>query len=324
MAKGEIKYCELFTGWNADDGYYITGIIQFKYNPEYSFTDESLRVYYTTTPGQGNASYVNIVPPGSSSTVEYKLEADSWQDPYKTAANNYIEIAASSLINIATRAIKGLSNDYTTVRFTIPNLSANTTYYTRAWIRLFNSAGTKVKKTYKSPSVENERLVITTQYGDEEQPLFCVPRYEQIGSSDLYSLNWVDYTDCIKLPSYDVNSEDINEDWDDANYETHRIVTRKRISGKFEMIFPTFTRYKEFLNYLELSKQLNGSGIAYVELKVHVNNVLDTRADVNIANTRCINYIGKFFIKIDNNAWVQPIHGHYDKYSPLSITIQEA
>lgn len=324
MAKGEIKYCELFTGWNETEGYYIMGIIQFKYNPEYKFTDESLRVYYTTTPGQGTALYKDIVPPDSTATGPNILKADSWQVAHTTVANTYHPNTPPQLINIRNK-ILGLSNDYTVVRFTIPNLSANTTYYTRAWIRLFNNAGTKVKKTYKSPSVEQERLKITTQYGAENQTLFCVPDYQIINSSkNLYTINWVDFTDCIKLPTYDVNSEDINEDWDDANYETHRIVTRKRISGKFEMIFPTMTRYKEFLNYLELSKQLNGSGIAYVELKVHVNNVLDTRADVNIANTRCINYIGKFFIKIDNNAWIQPIFGHYDKYSPLSITIQEA
>ena len=80
----------------------------------------------------------------------------------------------------------------------------------------------------------------------------------------------------------------------------------------------------QFLNYIELSKQLNGDGIAYVDLKVQVNNILDVQPLLDISQTKCVNYIGKFFIKIDNNAWIQPIFGHYDKYSPLSITIQEA
>ena len=119
----------------------------------------------------------------------------------------------------------------------------------------------------------------------------------------------------------------MNEDWDDADYRTHRIVTRRKITGKFEMIFPTITRQKEFFYLLDRSKELNGEGNAYVDLRVMVNNVLDVKKNAtlsDIADTQCINYQGRFFIKIDNNAWVQPIYGHYDKYSPLSVTIQEA
>ena len=75
---------------------------------------------------------------------------------------------------------------------------------------------------------------------------------------------------------------------------------------------------------MDRSKELNGDGNAYVDLEVHLNNVLDVKKNVDLNTTQCINYKGKFFIKIDNNAWVQPIYGHYDKYSPLSVTIQEA
>lgn len=51
----------------------------------------------------------------------------------------------------------------------------------------------------------------------------------------LVSLNNIDITDHISESSYKVNSEDSYENWLDGNFREHRIVTRQRISGKFEI-----------------------------------------------------------------------------------------
>lgn len=319
MAKGEIHYSHIDLVYNSSTGHYdLTGVIQFKYKSSYVLKDESIRVYYTTTPGSASsADYVDIVPPGTSSSDDHAIEADFWQKPYTPDAN-----PATFLVRVGYRLL-GFSPDMYLIRFTIPNLSPYVKWYTRAWLRLFKKATSTspVKPNIHDPVPAQERYTFGPYYS-ETRPLFCVANYKT-ASNDTYEIEWVDFTDCIKLPTYDVNSEDVNEDWEDADYKTHRIIARKKVTGKFEMIFPTIERFNQFLNYIEQSKQLNGDGVAYVDLQVHVNNMLDVRPGIALGNTKCINYIGKFFIKIDNNAWVLPIFGHYDKYSPLSITITE-
>ena len=328
MAKGEIKYCNIETGYDATrNQYYLSGIVMFKYNPKYVYkTEESLRVYYTTTPGDSSQPHKDIVPPDYDGTMTADmLKADSWQKPYTPSSRNAVETASGAAMFYAAK-LMGLSPDMHVVHFTIYGLAPNVKYYTRAWLRLFKkqTSQTTVKPWIRDPMADQERYEFMID-GDDSKPMLCLPVYKKVtGTTDTCGIEWVDFTDCVKLPSYDVNSEDINEDWDDADYVTHRIVTRKRISGKFEMIFPSIERYRQFLFLLDQSKEYNGEGIAYVELKVHVNNVLDIREGIDPTSSPCITYIGRFFVKIDNNAWVQPIFGHYDKYSPLSVTIQEA
>ena len=329
MAAGNMAYINISTGYNSTDGYYIKGMLEFNYNPKYYLTKNSLRVYYRPITQQGDADYVDIVPPDSTETGSHILKADTWQKPYDS-----IPKGNRSIANLISKTVFDLDCSDYIVTFTIGNLTANTTYRTTAWLRLFNSKGS-LKKTMRDPIDEGGAYEAKTDYVapvpsesyEKERPLFQVATYAAV-DNDTYNIAYEDFTNCIKLGSYDVNSEDVNEDWDDADYRTHRIVTRRKITGKFEMIFPTMTRQKEFFYLLDRSKELNGEGNAYVDLRVMVNNVLDvSKKDAtlsDVADMQCINYQGKFFIKIDNNAWVQPIYGHYDKYSPLSVTIQEA
>lgn len=327
MAAGSVQYAELDRGYNATDGYFIHGMIIFSFNAAYTFHDDSIRVYYTTDPDtySSNEPHVDLVPPGRAAQSEDPdaLDADTWETPYS------MKIAS----NVVNKAITlGLTNAKFKVTFTIKHLTEGTTYYTRVWLRLYKSAtATKVAIKYHDPAGEGVRKEITmlgtaplVTLAHESKPLFGIAKYtpNSQGSTN-YNIDYENFTDCIKLPSYNVNSEDVNEDWEDANYETHRVVARKKVTGKFEMIFPTMERQKEFFNYLEISKQLNGNGIAYVELRVQVNNAFEIKEGESIADAKPILYDGRFFIKIDNNAWVQPIFGHYDKYSPLSITITE-
>ena len=317
-SRGEIHYSNRNITYNESTGQFdLSGIIQFKYKSSYVFKEaESLRVYYTTTPGSAaTAEHKDIVPPDSEITGENILKADFWRKPYRADGTN------SSVIMRTSHNILGFSPDMHLVRFTIPNIDPHALWYTRAWLRLFRkeTSTSPTKPWIHDPVGVDIRYKL--QYYALNRPLFCLPVYEQNGTQ--INIGWEDFTDCIKLPTYDVNSEDVTEDWEDADYKTHRIVTRKKVTGKFEMIFPTMKRYNDFMYYIEQSKQLNGDGIAYVDLQVFVNNMLDIKAGIGTDVMQRINYTGKFFIKIDNNAWVQPIFGHYDKYSPLSITIQE-
>ena len=316
----EIQYSSITTGHDTTNGYYIKGILQFTYDPKWKFKEHSLRVYYRPISQSPPASYIDIVKPGTSPLPSGCVEAIVWQEPYQ-------QFSQSFAAKIVKKAI-GLDISRYIVKFIIPNLTPGTTYATTAWLRLYNSRDV-VKRTVRSPyDNDNEGIhfTVTTEAYNESRPLFRVAKYSQ-DTVDGYSIDWEDFTDCIKLPSYEVNSEDVNEDWDDSDYRTHRIVTRKKINGKFEMIFPSIERQKRFLYLLEQSRQLNGEGEAYVDLEVMVNNVLDTGElvyNISMGNVPCISYIGKFFIKIDNNAWVQPIFGQYDKYNPWNVTIQEA
>ena len=328
MAAGNMAYINISTGYNTTDGYYIKGMLEFRYNSKYNLTKNSVRVYYTTTPGQGNADYIDLVPPDSTETGEHIQKAEVWQKPY----NGIGQTMASKISQL----FFDLDCSNYIVSFKIGNLSANTTYYTTAWLRLFNSKGT-LRKTLRDPIDENTTYNVKTLAAppsssddtSQTRPLFRVATYKPVpGVNNKYTVHYEeDFTQCIKLGTYDVNSEDVNEDWEDADYKTHRIVARKKVTGKFEMIFPSMERQKEFFYLLNRSRELNGEGNAYVELELLLNNVLDIdgndTTDVDLNTTQCLNYRGKFFIKIDNNAWVQPIYGHYDKYSPLSITIQE-
>lgn len=51
----------------------------------------------------------------------------------------------------------------------------------------------------------------------------------------LVSINGVDLTPYISPKSYKMNAEDIYESWEDGNYREHRLVTRERIKGSFEI-----------------------------------------------------------------------------------------
>lgn len=298
----EFEYAEM--GYSSANGYYIKIVINFWYNPAYQFhANESLKVYYKPRWQSGDAPYDTITP----------SNADVWKAP---------GLGIAEIISGAISIITGTSPDPSTyhVEYTIKNLSPSTPYLVRPWLFLYKSNGDAIRGI-KDPEL-SPYIIWTTDY-TETQPLFQVAQYE-ISNDEVVGISWVDFTDCIKFDTYDVNYEDLNEDWDDANYVTHRIRARQRVTGKFEMIFPTMTRYKIFLNLLEKSRQYNSNGPAYVQLQVQINNMLESRSSNYVDEQKCVLKMGYFFIKMDNNSWFQPKVGHYNEYSTRSITIQEA
>lgn len=68
----------------------------------------------------------------------------------------------------------------------------------------------------------------------------------------------VGLTDCsshVVGENYEVQSNDEYETWTDANGKEHRSAYRTRISGTFEMFFPTMAEYTTFATLLSTSKQ---------------------------------------------------------------------
>lgn len=270
---------------------YTSIVVKFIFynKPGTNFTANSIRLYYTTTPGQGNADYIDIT----------KANADYWKLNKDKASY--------------------------TVKYTLTGLLYNTKYYVRVWLRLFNKSGSKVKYSYKSPAAAP--IACTTASYDRSTPLFQMCTFKLNNPSDENSsyLDWEDFTQNITMGSYDVIQTDVTEEWTDANYKTHKIVTRTKVSGKFNMLFSSKEEFNKFLNIVRLNRYVYPSGM--VHLNVHLNNQLEYDTDwqsIGIDNLRNDDYEGDFYITISSLPWVEPYYGHYDKYSPISVSIEEA
>lgn len=183
-------------------------------------------------------------------------------------------------------------------------------------------------------SYKSDMKPITFKQSGPSQQLFYICEYynkhTETGDDnveyEVWDKRWIDFTDCIELPSYDVNYEDTNEDWEDANYFTHRIRVRSKITGKLDLRFSDIARYNQFLYLLKKSKERNGHGTAYVELQLQINDDIDEFSNDQgiVSEMRCTLATGLFFVKLDSNPWVAPVFGHYDKYQAISLSINEA
>ena len=228
--------------------------------------------------------------------------------------------------------------------------TANAYYNINAWLRVYNikvlaenakthlpeiiGPGT-LKKTYKTGREKTliKRYVVTPipkTPAMQEHEMFGIYKYTW-NNDDEMSIGYVDFTDCITLPSYDVNREDVTESWDDANYDQHILVPSKKIKGKFSMLFNSMERYTTFMNLIAEAKEYDEwSPGACVKLQVQVNNELDYEDNtddhgnpVGIDQLRPNIEEGHFTIKIDSNPWVKPVFGHFDRYSPINVTIEQ-
>lgn len=213
------------------------------------------------------------------------------------------------------------------VVYIITGLSSNTDYLIRLHLRLFKKPGsTKIMQPVAKSPVNGPALETTKEYS-RVHSLFEIATYPNdlaTGNAGDKKTKFVDFTRYIVAPSYDVNMTDVNEDWTDADYVTHRVVVREKVSGKFNIRFTSVEDYNNFMDTIYQNRQINGKG--YTELKVQINNRLDydTGNAVGVSGTSCIQYIGQFFVKIDSNPYAEPYYGRYDKYNDVSVSIEEA
>lgn len=83
----------------------------------------------------------------------------------------------------------------------------------------------------------------------------------KIGSTDLSG-----YVDRQK---FDMNREDVYEEWTDGNWVNHRVIARTRIHGAVRLGFRDLTDYDAFLGLLSTARTQNGS----YSVSVFVNNL---------------------------------------------------
>lgn len=95
----------------------------------------------------------------------------------------------------------------------------------------------------------------------------------------MFVIDGTDFSDCITVPSYKVNSKDIYDEYVDANKIKHRDIHRSQISGTMSMKFFDIDRYYDFLRLLREKKTIEG----YVTVSLYVNNLNEVKeADVYI------------------------------------------
>ena len=279
---------------------YFVVTFQYKFKSGYAVHDDSIRMYCSPDPEIEHGTYY------------LELNVNSTTDP-----------------NILNRTIV---NGYYTISCRVPGvndtpLNMDTTYWLRPFMQLYTTAGKPYKK-YRGPG--NNPIPETTGLTGPAQKLFSIATYSnphtgEDGNTE-YDTSWIDFTSNIVAPTYDVNYEDVNEDWEDANYVTHRIVPRTKVKGSLELLFASKYDYNNFIRLLQLNSKINGNG--YTQLRLQVNNNLEDSEDLfstlDLANRRCVRNVGMFFVTMENNPWNAPFFGHFDKYEPLRIELVEA
>ena len=136
---------------------------------------------------------------------------------------------------------------------------------------------------------------------------------------------WHDFTDCVPVPEYKVNMENIVEEWEDANYKLHSSVVQQKIKGSFSLRFPTRSKLNTFLACLKYNEYLFGKG--RIRMKVQVNNEIDlddmvTYNQTDIDNALPMMYNDFFKMSWDPD-WSLPFYGTSHDYSAISVNIEE-
>lgn len=187
------------------------------------------------------------------------------------------------------------NNKYKRMYYLITGLTAGVKYH-------FKATGLGVSSTRYYSTVVVGSPAITN-----ENALFCVENE---------NFEWEDFSDCIPVPDYKVNSTNITEEWEDANYNTHSSVVQTRIKGNVNLFFRDITRYNRFLICLKHCESLYGKG--HIRLKVQINNELDDESETPIPNME----IGMFKIEWDPN-WGRPFYGTSKDPGTISFNIEE-
>ena len=91
----------------------------------------------------------------------------------------------------------------------------------------------------------------------------------------LFVVNNKDFTPHITVPSYKVNDEEVYEEWQDANYKTHREITRKQVNGSFKVLYDVVEELDDFFDTIETLKAASDDGS--IEMTVYLNNLHTTK-----------------------------------------------
>lgn len=87
-----------------------------------------------------------------------------------------------------------------------------------------------------------------------------------------FKIGTTDITPWIDIQDYDMQASDVYTTWTDANDVDHRVVTRRRISGKFQVGFDKAADFAAFTALLISAKNADG----YYSVTAYVNNTGET------------------------------------------------
>lgn len=85
----------------------------------------------------------------------------------------------------------------------------------------------------------------------------------------LFIIDGKDFTPYIDADAYAVDRKDEYEEWQDGNWISHRIISRTRVSGSFQIGFSHEEDRDSFLEALAAARKQGG----YYLAAVYVNNV---------------------------------------------------
>ncbi len=80
---------------------------------------------------------------------------------------------------------------------------------------------------------------------------------------ELFKIGEYDVTPHIVVPTYKINKLPKYEDWEDANYTTHREVVRHIVSGTFTVKFWSIAEFEEFITAVDATLMNDGSHHIY-------------------------------------------------------------
>lgn len=84
----------------------------------------------------------------------------------------------------------------------------------------------------------------------------------------LFLVNSIDFTSKINQRSYNVQKQPVYSSWVDGNLNTHRNITRQRVSGSFTMSFLSSADFDAFNN--AVAAVITNGG--YCPVSVYANN----------------------------------------------------
>ena len=87
----------------------------------------------------------------------------------------------------------------------------------------------------------------------------------------IFKVNNIDFSGNVVAENYNVNFEDIFQEWTDGGYVKHKDIIRRRLVGSFEMFFPDATSLEVF--YLALSTSKTTASTYPVNLKANNEGV---------------------------------------------------
>lgn len=86
--------------------------------------------------------------------------------------------------------------------------------------------------------------------------------------SVFFKIGTTDLTSYVDIQNYNVNEEDVFEEWQDGNWITHRVSIRKRKAGTVVLGFKKATDFTTFVGLLTSQRNVNG----YYPVTAYINN----------------------------------------------------